>query len=185
MQGKLMNKRVFALVALMTVLATVAYVPMLAQSADASAVSATVDIRPNTLNLKSKGRWITALIQLPEGYSLGSIDITTLKLNDTITAVWVGIDQNRNVMIVRFRRSEVISLIRSASILDSSKVGNATFILTGSLANDASFEGGDTIRVMSPGKYVEHEEQGTSSGNGHAPKGPKELPIQAHNKQKT
>lgn len=185
MSVKLMNKYVLAFVALMSVLATAAYVPMLAQSTDTSAISATVDISPNTLNLKSQGRWITALIQLPEGYSLGSIDITTLKLNSTISAVWVGIDQNSNTMIVKFRRSEVISLIRSAGILDSNKVGNATFILTGSLANDVSFEGGDTIRVMSPGKYVENEEQGTSSGNGHAPKGPKGPPIQVHNKQKT
>ena len=185
MSGLMINKRVLALVALMTVLATVAYVPMLAQSADTSAVSATVDIRPNTLNLKSKGKWVTALVQLPEGYSLGSIDITTLKLNSTITAVWVGIDQNRNVMIVKFRRSEVISLIRSAGILDSSKVGNATFILTGSLADGTSFDGSDMIRVMLPGKYVEHEEQGKLKGNNNVPKGPKEHQIQAHNKQKT
>jgi hypothetical protein len=64
-------------------------------------------------------------------------------------------------------------------------VGNATLILTGSLANGTSFEGSDTIRVMLPGKHVEHEEQGKLKGNNNAPKGLEELQIQAHKKQKT
>ncbi|MCK4435140.1 hypothetical protein KAU92_06580, partial [Candidatus Bathyarchaeota archaeon] len=33
-------------------------------------ISATVDIEPNTLNLKSEGEWITCYIELPEGYNV-------------------------------------------------------------------------------------------------------------------
>jgi len=35
------------------------------------ALSATVDLDPDTLNLESKGKWITCYIELPEGYDTG------------------------------------------------------------------------------------------------------------------
>jgi len=35
------------------------------------ALSATVDLDPDTLNLESKGKWITCYIELPEGYGIG------------------------------------------------------------------------------------------------------------------
>lgn len=44
-------------------------------------IPATVDIDPDTLNLKSGGKWITAYIELPEGYDSESIDISSVKLN--------------------------------------------------------------------------------------------------------
>jgi hypothetical protein len=50
-------------------------------------VEATIDIGPDTLNLKSKGKWITAYIELPEGYDVADIDATTVLLNDTVPAV--------------------------------------------------------------------------------------------------
>ncbi|KPJ72282.1 hypothetical protein AMJ52_06820, partial [candidate division TA06 bacterium DG_78] len=43
-------------------------------------VPATVDIDPNTLNLKNVGKWITCYIELPEGYSVEDIDTSTVAL---------------------------------------------------------------------------------------------------------
>jgi hypothetical protein len=53
----------------------------------APAIPATVDIDPDTLNLKSKGKWITCYIELPDGYSVEDIDIdsvTLTKINEDL-----------------------------------------------------------------------------------------------------
>lgn len=46
-------------------------------------IPAAIDIDPNTLNWISKGRWITCYIELPEGYDVGDIDVSTITLDDT------------------------------------------------------------------------------------------------------
>ena len=51
-----------------------------------SIISATVDIDPDTLNLKSKGKWVTAYIELPDGYDVADIDASTVLLG-TVPAV--------------------------------------------------------------------------------------------------
>jgi len=81
------------------------------------AITATVDIAPKSLNLKGKGRWITAHIKLPEGYNVSDIDVSTIMLNDTIPAeprpVAIGDYDNDSVpdLMVKFDRSAVISCI--------------------------------------------------------------------------
>lgn len=50
----------------------------------AAVVSSTLDIRPDTLNLDSKGRWITAYVELPEGYDVENIDCTSIKLGKEV-----------------------------------------------------------------------------------------------------
>ena len=47
-------------------------------------LQANINIHPNTLNLKSKGKWITCFIELPEGSDGNKIDISTIKLDDSI-----------------------------------------------------------------------------------------------------
>ncbi|MCG2796734.1 MAG: DUF5719 family protein, partial [Actinomycetia bacterium] len=44
------------------------------------AVPVTAEVHPETLNLKSQGRWITTYIGLPEGYDAGGIDVETVQL---------------------------------------------------------------------------------------------------------
>lgn len=49
-------------------------------------IAGEIDIDPNTLNLESEGRWITCYIELPPEYNPKDINISTVKLNDTIYA---------------------------------------------------------------------------------------------------
>ena len=49
-------------------------------------IPATVDINTNKLNLKSKGKWVTAKIGLPEGYDENDIDVSTIMLEGDIPA---------------------------------------------------------------------------------------------------
>jgi hypothetical protein len=101
---------------------------------------ATIDIDPDTLNLKSKGRWITCYIDI-SGYDVNEIDISTILLEDTIPAEWGDI-QNTTLM-VKFDRSEVEDYIGVPQESIELKV-------TGEFYDGTEFEGSDTIRVICP-----------------------------------
>jgi len=114
----------------------------------------TIDIDPDTLNLKSKGKWITAYIELPEGYGVGDIDISSILLNGTIpvdpnapTAVGDYDGDGVADLMVKFNRTAVCEFILSKGIT----VGNVTLTVSGRLYDGTEFEGCDTIRVRMPG----------------------------------
>jgi len=115
-------------------------------------IPVSVDLSPDTLNLRSEGTWITAYIQLPVGYNPEDTDATTILLNETIQPVLDPkygfvtnsseylIDHNEDGILermVRFDKAEVMALL---------SVGEATLTITGEV-NSTPFEGTDTIRV--------------------------------------
>lgn len=51
-----------------------------------SGITATIDFDPNTLNKKSFGILVTVYIELPAGYDVSAIDITSLRLEGGIPA---------------------------------------------------------------------------------------------------
>lgn len=108
-------------------------------------VPATIDIFPETLNIYSLfGRFVKAYIELPEGYDVSDIDISTVKLNGEVQAelhpTKIG-DYDRDGipdLMVKFDRTNVVrSILRS---------GENTLIITGKLV-EKPFMGRDTIRV--------------------------------------
>lgn len=107
-----------------------------------SPISATIDIDPDTLILKSKGQWITCYITLNEPYDVKDIDISTILFEDTIPAQWGDIQGD--ILMVKFDRSDVEDLL---------PVGTYNLNVTGELIDGTSFEGNsDEIRVIDPGK---------------------------------
>jgi hypothetical protein len=105
-------------------------------------ISATIDIDPNTLNLKSKGRWITCYIDLPDGYDVNDIDINTILLEDTIPAEWGDIQGD--TLMVKFDRSNVEDMLSP---------GTYNLKVTGKLKDGTEFEGySDEITVINPPK---------------------------------
>jgi len=115
-------------------------------------VSATVDIDPNTLNLKSKGKFIAAYIELAEGYYVEDIDInsvTLTKINDYLldpplytvgpSAIGDYDDDGIHDLMVKFGRQKLIPLL---------EVGNAELTVTGGMVDGLIFEGTVTIRVI-------------------------------------
>ena len=44
-------------------------------------ISASINLDPDTLNLKSNGKWITCYIELPAGYDVGDINISSLAIS--------------------------------------------------------------------------------------------------------
>ena len=104
-----------------------------------AAITAEVDLNPNTLNLKSQGRWITCRIALPDGYDVADIDPATVYLEGTVPADRTAVEDDK--LMVKFDRSAVQALVAP---------GNVELTVTGELTDGTAFEGSDTIRVIDP-----------------------------------
>ena len=135
---------------------TLLLIGMLTFAFGTNSISATVDIVPSTLNLKSKGNWIVCRIDLPEGYNASDVDRTTVMLNGSIPVdpFWVGMpedarardDDGVSIFWVKFNRTAVREFIVAQGIT----YGDVTFTITGEV-NGELFEGSDTIRSRMPG----------------------------------
>ena len=106
-------------------------------------ITATVDVKPDTLKLGSKGKWIRAYIELPQAYEVSDIEVSKVKLNGEVEALLhptkIGDYDGDSVpdLMVGFDRAEVMALLG---------VGEATLTVTGEV-NGAPFEGSDTIKI--------------------------------------
>ena len=123
-------------------------------------IPATIDIDPDTLNLNSKGRWITAYIELPEGYNVGDIDVDSILLNDTIP---VDVEAPITIedydsdavpdLMVKFDRAYVMSLIIGEIEVEEIFTW-VTLTITGNLNDGTSFQGSTTIRIIDIARII-------------------------------
>ena len=110
----------------------------------------TVDFDPDTLNLKSKGKVVTVYIELPEGYDVDDIDISTVMLNGIVPALAhptdVGDYDSDGVpdLMVKFDRSDVQDVLEPGNEVEVT--------VSGQLTDGTTFEGTDTIRVIEKGR---------------------------------
>jgi hypothetical protein len=103
-------------------------------------INCALDIDPNTLNLKSKGKWITAYIELPVQYNAADINLNAVKLHyDTgeVPAGWGDIQGN--ACMVKFDRKQVNDMLIGVE-------GYVELKVTGEVGG-TPFEGTDTIKV--------------------------------------
>jgi hypothetical protein len=118
----------------------------------ASIPSACMHVVPNTLNLKNEGQRVTCYIELPEGYDVGDIDVSSILLNDTIPVddgvpAEIGDYDSDGILdlMVQFNRTELTAHIYHVSEII---YGNVTLTITGQLTDGTLFEGSDTVEVM-------------------------------------
>jgi len=110
-------------------------------------ISPMIDIDPDTLNLNSPGKWITCYIELPEGYDVADVDISTILLNDVVPAEThpTSIDDYDEDgipdLMVKFNRQDVIDIIESGY--------NVEITVSGELTDETMFKGTDYIKVIS------------------------------------
>jgi len=110
-------------------------------------VEATVDLKPETLNRNSQGKWVTVFIGLPEGYDVNDIDIESVCLDGLFRADSspTGIDDHdgdgRPDLMVKFDREDLIELLGQNG-------ENVLITICGDLLDGQRFEGTCTIRVI-------------------------------------
>ncbi len=106
--------------------------------------SISLDIDPDTLNLKSRGRWITAYLSAGNA-SVYDIDISSILLQDTLEPErW---DYQDDILMLKFNRQALIAIL---------EVGESVEIkLSGKWKDGTDFEAYDYIRVISPGRWVD------------------------------
>ncbi|MGQ9571920.1 MAG: LysM peptidoglycan-binding domain-containing protein [Dehalococcoidia bacterium] len=117
-----------------------------------SPIPATVDIDPDTLNPRSQGNFVTAYIELPDGYAVADIDVSTvtLELEDAdggsvsaeLTPTEVADHDGDGVpdRMVKFSREAIVALL-------DGRTGDITFRVKGEVSGSL-FEGTDTVRVL-------------------------------------
>lgn len=77
-------------------------------------INAVVRISPRTLNIESKGKWMTCRIRLPGGYSVENIDVNTILLEGSIP---VSDSRVRGTaLVVKFDRDAVQDLIQGMGL---------------------------------------------------------------------
>jgi len=115
-----------------------------------------VDIKPETLNLKSNGNFITAYIESVNDFDAGEIDVNSVKISavngNKINPVYaydkpleVGDYNNNGIsdLMVKFSREEVKEYLAPAEKVEIN--------ITGSLLNGKEFSSSGTIKVIEPG----------------------------------
>jgi len=118
-------------------------------------IPATIDIDPDTLNLGSKGEWITCYIELPGDHDVSDIDVSTVLLNGIVEAesqpTEVGDYDSDGIpdRMVKFDRASVQDILEPGDEVE--------VIVTGGLAGGTSFGGTDTIRVIDEGNKAGQE----------------------------
>lgn len=125
---------------------------------------AEVSIHPNTLNLESGGKWITAYIELPEPFNVSDVDISTILLDGIIGAESNSkygfvkdpeiIDRDDNglaELMVKFDKYAVISYVWGKLYhMGIVPPYNIELTITGSFLDGTTFDGKDTITVTDP-----------------------------------
>ena len=120
----------------------------LSQSSKAVTLAATVDIKPETLNLNMNGRWITVHIGLPEGYNVTDIDQSTIRLEGFISPEWSNFEDGR--LMVKFDASSVIDYLWDQLYHMGGRRGSIELRVAGQLMDGTQFSGSDKITIMNP-----------------------------------
>jgi len=114
----------------------------------AFSLKATVDIKPDTLNVNIKGKWITAYIGLPEGYNVSDIDLSTILLEGLFKAEWSNVEGK--VLMVKFDASSVTDYLLGQLYHMRLERTSIDVEVTGQLKDGIRFSGFDTITIMNP-----------------------------------
>lgn len=111
-----------------------------------------IDIHPESLNPKSKGKWITCIVEAPEGYTAvdivpESILITEIGGVDTEIAasrsqITDDDEDGEDELMLKYPRTEI-----NAVITENSLKGEVEIWIDGALDDEALFTGSDTVRV--------------------------------------
>ena len=97
---------------------------------------------PQSLNLKSKGRWITCHLTLPAGYTGGDVVVSSLLLQGAVPVDKVAGSKSPDKLVLKFDRMAVQALLSAGEAVE--------ITLTGQLDDGTEIKATDTIKVINP-----------------------------------
>jgi hypothetical protein len=106
-------------------------------------IDANINVDPDALNFKCKGKWITVYISLNKGYDVNNIVLDSVLLNEVISAepkFNILEINNHLVLMVKFDRTSVKNVLPPQEF--------CTIIITGELSDGKDFEGTDIIKLI-------------------------------------
>ena len=120
----------------------------------------TVDFDPDSLNLYSRGMWVTAYIEFPEGYDVADINVSSILLNGTVPvdphAPWaIGDYDGDGVqdLMVKFNREQlrdyILANVNMTQLIEE-RFMKVTLNITGKLSDGTAFQGTTTITIILP-----------------------------------
>jgi hypothetical protein len=122
------------------------------------------EIEPNTLNLESNGKWITAYVELAQGYDPASVLIESVILNESVPAdvrAYSGPgDFNHNGipdLAFKFDRSAFEAILPEGQSVPVTVIGE--------IEDTAYFIGHDVIRVIRPKMVAPNGGEGILGGS--------------------
>jgi len=104
-----------------------------------------IDFQPDVLNFQSQGKFVTVYIELPEGFDVRQIDVSSVMFNTSVPALQKPIEigdydsDGINDLMVKFAHQQVAEVL---------EVGEQKIYLAGRLADSTLFAGIDIIRVL-------------------------------------
>ena len=111
-------------------------------------IDAEIDIIPNTLNLASKGKWISCKIWLPEDYNVADIEPNSVVIENEPNDMypdWIWFNENQNVVMAKCARSDLEAILEP---------GNVELAVSGFLNDGRYFIGTDAIKVIDKGRKL-------------------------------
>jgi hypothetical protein len=106
-------------------------------------LEAGIEIYPRTLNLQSKGKWISCKIWLPEDCDVTDVNSYSIFLEDEIPADWIWFDEEQQVIMAKFSRSTLQQIL-----VDLETPTTVELLVSGQLTDGTTFEGTYTIRLI-------------------------------------
>ncbi len=107
-----------------------------------TSIQAEARIIPRTINLASKGNWLTCYIWLPKQYDVADIDPNSIFLEDEIQPEQFSVDEHKQVATAIFDRKKVQGILN---------VGDIELTITCQLTDGTYFEATDIVRVTDKG----------------------------------
>jgi len=110
-----------------------------------AAIQAEAEIDPHTLNLTSKGRWITCYIWLPEDYNVADIDPNSVVLeffNNEFESQRFWFSEDAQIAVAKFDREQVQAIL---------SIGEVELTIIGRLTDGTVLEGTDVVKVIDKG----------------------------------
>lgn len=127
--------------------------------APSAEITLEMNFSPQSLNLSSQGRWVTIHLFLSSSYNVSDIDISTIKLNDSLLpdSNFQGVNQfkkgkqdkikSASNLVLKFSRSDFVELV-------GENRGDFKVTITGEI-NGKTFSANDMVGILSITPEVE------------------------------